>query len=49
MQRNTCSDYRHEMILMGLKRRLADPDLGDEEKEELETRIRQLEIELGME
>jgi len=28
----TCSDYREEMILLGLQKRLSSPDLLPEEK-----------------
>lgn len=46
--RYTCSDYRREMILMGLKRRAADPQISLPEKERLQEQIRQLEAEMGM-
>lgn len=44
----TCSDYRQEMILAGLRRRLADPSLSEEEKASLLRQIRRLEEEMGM-
>ena len=44
----TCTEYREEMILLGLKRRLAEPDLPETEKQALRERIRQLEQEMGM-
>ena len=44
----TCTEYREEMILLGLKRRLADPDLPETEKRRLLERISQLEQEMGM-
>jgi len=44
----TCSEYREEMILLGLKRRLADPDLPETEKQALLARISRLEQEMGM-
>ena len=44
----TCTEYRHEMILLGLKKQLADPGIDDAQKEKLEERIRQVEKELGM-
>lgn len=43
----TCTDYRTEMILLGLRRRLAAPDLGETEREALYREIRQLESEMG--
>jgi len=48
MKPYTCSDYRQEMILAGLKRQLAQSDLGEDEKKNLEEQIRQLETALGM-
>jgi hypothetical protein len=45
----TCHDYREEMILLGLKRRLAqDRQLTAEEKEELVNEIHRLEESLHM-
>ena len=44
----TCTEYRQEMILLGLKRRLADPGLSEAEKRSLAERIHQLEQEMGM-
>ena len=44
----TCNEYREEMILLGLKRRLADPTLSDTERRELADRIHQLEQAMGM-
>jgi hypothetical protein len=49
MQQYTCSEYRREMILMGLKRQAADPGIDELEREKLEAQIRQLERELDME
>lgn len=48
MKRYTCNDYRQEMMLAGLRRQLARPDLTDEEKNHLKEQIRRLEIEIGM-
>ncbi len=39
----TCTDYRTEMILMGLKRRLELEDLNAEEKEDILKQIKKLE------
>mgnify|MGYP001117807413 CR=1 FL=1 len=44
----TCQDFRLEMIILGLRRRLQDPTLSREEREEILARIRQLEAEAGM-
>ncbi|WP_319521173.1 hypothetical protein [uncultured Desulfosarcina sp.] len=44
----TCTEYREEMVLLGLKRRLADPALPEKEKQVLKERISQLEQEMGM-
>ena len=46
--RYTCEDYRQEMMLAGLRKQLADPHLGEREKEKLAEQIQQLEIEMGM-
>ena len=44
----TCMDYRQEMILMGLKRKLEQPDLTEDDKRVLNERIRELESALDM-
>ena len=44
----TCADYREEMILLGLRRRLEDPDVPEEEKPVIQARIQALEISLKM-
>lgn len=44
----TCTDYRTEMILLGLQRRLAVPDLNEAERESLRLEIRKLETEMGL-
>jgi hypothetical protein len=49
MKPYTCTEYREEMGLVGLRRRLADPALDPREKEELEKEIKKLEVEMGME
>jgi len=38
-----CSDYRIEMMLAGLRARLHKEDLSEEERRELEEKIRELE------
>ena len=44
----TCADYRVEMLLVSLKRRLASADLSPREKEELKAQIKNLEADLGL-
>jgi hypothetical protein len=48
MKAYTCTEYRQEMVLLGLRRRLADPALNPSEKKELEAQIRKLEADMGM-
>ena len=44
----TCTEYREEMLLLGLQRQLANPDLSDAERAKLIDRIRDLEVQMGM-
>jgi len=44
----TCTEYRQEMILLGLRRRLEEPSLSEAEKERLVQEINSLEDEIGM-
>ncbi|HCY87921.1 MAG TPA: hypothetical protein DHV36_22485 [Desulfobacteraceae bacterium] len=44
----TCNDYRAEMVLLGLQRQLARPDLTPEEKAELKSRIAEAEKQMGL-
>jgi hypothetical protein len=44
----TCQDYRLEMILLGLQRRLKDPDLTEEEKKKIRIEIRNLEEQMNL-
>ena len=44
----TCTDYRTEMILLGLRRRLAAPELSGTERDALRAEIRKLEAEMGL-
>jgi hypothetical protein len=48
MNQYTCNEYRQEMMLAGLRKQLANPDLGESEKKRLEQHIRQLETEMGL-
>lgn len=45
----TCTDYREEMRLIGLRRRLREEaSLTDAEREKLQTEIRRIEAEMGL-
>lgn len=44
----TCTEYRQEMILLGLKRQLEDPGLPEPEKICIAERVRKLEQQMGM-
>lgn len=44
----TCNDYRAEMVLLGLQRQLAKPDLTPEEKERLKSQIAEAERQMGL-
>ncbi len=44
----TCTDYRQEMILMGLKHQLNQHDLSDEEKNRIIEEIKKLESAMEM-
>jgi len=48
MKPYTCTEYRQEMILLSLKRQLADPDLEAGAKKRLEEQIRKIEKEMDM-
>jgi SMC interacting uncharacterized protein involved in chromosome segregation len=47
-QKPTCSDYRQEMILLGLQRRLAKEDLSETEKKAIKAEIEKLEKEIQL-
>lgn len=47
-QKPTCSDYRQEMILLGLQRRLAKEDLSEAEKKAIKAEIEKLEQEIRL-
>jgi len=49
MKRYTCSDYRQEMMLAGLRRQLSDRQLSEADRKTLEEQIRRLEVEMGLE
>lgn len=44
----TCTEYRQEMLLLGLQRQLTDPKLTDAERARLTEKIRDLETQMGM-
>jgi len=44
----TCSVYRQEMILLGLRQRLAKEDLSDLEKKAIKAEIEKLEKEIQL-
>jgi hypothetical protein len=44
----TCTEYRQEMILLALRRKLTRPDLSEEERRRLAEEVSRLEQELGM-
>ena len=44
----TCQEYRAEMILLGLTRRLNQEDLSDDERETLLAQINELKSEMDM-
>jgi len=43
----TCNEYREEMILLALLRRLKDPDLSEEERVKITEEIACLEKKIG--
>ena len=44
----TCADYREEMMLLGLLRRLQDEGLTEEERSLIQAEILSLESEIGL-
>jgi hypothetical protein len=48
MANYTCNDYRQEMRLIGMKRRLKEENLSEAEKQELEKEIEALEAVMEM-
>jgi hypothetical protein len=47
-QTYTCNEYREEMILLGLQRQLATPDLSLERRETLLKEIARVEALMGL-
>ena len=48
IQPYTCSEYRQEMMLLGLKNRLSSGNLSDEEKRNIVKEIKKLEAVMCM-
>jgi len=46
--RYTCMDYRQEMVLLGLKRRLSQEDLTESERKAILEQVRDLEAAMDM-
>ena len=46
--RYTCNEYREEMILLGLQKRLSSPDLSDKERQALLKEIAKVEKQMGL-
>jgi len=44
----TCQEYREEMILLALQKKLSAPDLPPEEKDQLLAEIAAVEARMGM-
>jgi len=44
----TCADYREEMMLLGLKKRLETESLSEEEKTAIQDRIAKIERSMGL-
>jgi len=44
----TCRQYREEMILLRLRKRLSDPALAEDERQAIEKEILRLEAQMGM-
>jgi len=44
----TCTEYRQEMILLGLKRQLENSGLPESERMRIAEKVRQLEQQMGM-
>ncbi len=44
----TCTEYRQEMILLGLKRQLEAPELTEAQQVRIAEKIRELEQQMGM-
>lgn len=45
----TCTQYREEMLLLALQNQMAQKNLSEEQKKEIQEKIRKLEKEMNME
>ena len=45
----TCNEYREEMILLALQKKLSSEDLTEEEKNKILAEIKEIEKKMGME
>lgn len=48
MEKYTCTEYRQEMILVGLRKQLSKPDLSESEQKNLEAQIEKIEAAMGL-
>lgn len=48
LNKYTCNEYRAEMILLGLNKRLHQKDVSEKEREELKKEIERIEAAMGM-
>jgi len=44
----TCKDYRAEMILISLNKKLTDPNLSEKDRQDIYKEIERLEKQMGM-
>ena len=47
-KRYTCAEYREEMRLLGLQKRLTQEDLTDQEQSTIREEVERIEVLLGM-
>lgn len=45
---NACAQYREEMMLIGLRKRLQENDLTEEERQHLKAEIKKLEANMNL-
>ncbi len=48
LMKYTCVDYRLEMTLLGLRRRLGQDGLGDKERKDILLQIQKIEADMGI-
>ena len=44
----TCGEYRQEMILLGLRKRLANKEITEKERREIQKEIKTLQSQMGL-